>query len=168
MVLGVFFLFIGCQKELSTEGEDVASVATGSLLDAAGNCQNITVNGSYNADSALSSNNYVILQLSVKSAGNYKVFTDLQNGFSFQDSGYISAGAHSVKLKATGRPIAATQTNFQVIFDTTSCSFSITVNKHAAPGRAYPTGSSATANRKNPPVTPFTNVTTAEPVFGKL
>ncbi|MCW3109370.1 MAG: hypothetical protein JWQ09_3876 [Segetibacter sp.] len=127
IVLAGLFLFVACQKEFSVDSGYAGSIATGSLLDTAGNCKNITVNGSYITDSTLTDNNYVTVQVNFATGGSYKIFSDTQNGFYFQDSGYIPAGLQNIKLKATGRPILAKQTIFQVAFDTTFCSFTVTV-----------------------------------------
>jgi hypothetical protein len=127
VVLVGLFLFIACQKELSVESGFAGSVATGSLLNTAGDCKDIAVTGTYITDSNLTENSYVTVQVNFATGGSYKIFTDTQNGFSFQDSGFVGAGQKSIKLKATGRPILAKATTFQVAFDTTFCTFSVTV-----------------------------------------
>jgi hypothetical protein len=127
IVLAGLFLFVACQKELSVESGFAGKVATGSLLDSAGNCQNITVNGTYYIDSTLTSDNYVSVQVNFATGGSYRIFTDTQNGFSFQDSGYLPSGLQTIRLKATGRPVSARETTFTVAFDTTFCTFSVTV-----------------------------------------
>jgi len=173
IVLAGLFLFVACQKEFSVESGFAGSVATGSLLDTAGNCQNVAVNGSYITDSTLTVNNYVTVQVNFATGGSYNIFTDTQNGFSFADSGVIAAGSHIVKLKARGRPTAAMQTSFQVVFDTSFCSFTVPVlDNHPA---AYTlvsnngacTGATATGNyitgtalTSNNTVTLAVNVTT--------
>ncbi|MGI8636487.1 MAG: hypothetical protein ACR2KZ_13910 [Segetibacter sp.] len=127
IVLTGLFLFVACQKELSVESGFAGQIAKGSLLDSGGNCKNITVNGAYIADSTLTSDNYVTVQVNIASGGSYKIVSDAQNGFSFLDSGFLAAGLQTVKLKATGKPIQAKQTTFSIAFDTTFCSFTVTV-----------------------------------------
>jgi hypothetical protein len=127
IVLAGLIFFIACQKELSVDSGYAGKTATGSLLDSANNCRNIAVNGSFIVDSTLSDNNYVAVQVNFGTGGAYRIFTDTQNGFSFQDSGYSAAGIQTIKLKATGRPVAARPTTFTVAFDTTFCSFTVTV-----------------------------------------
>lgn len=127
IVLAGLFLFVACQKELSVESGFAGKVATGSLLDSAGNCQNIKVNGSYIIDSTLTDNNYVTVQVNLATGGSYRIFTDTQNNFSFQDSGFLPAGLHTIRLRATGRPVLARPTTFSVAFDTTFCNFTVTV-----------------------------------------
>ena len=127
IVLAGLFLFVACQKELSLESGFAGKVATGSLLDSANNCQNITINGAYYVDSTLTGNNYVTVHVNLTGGGSYKIFTDTQNGFSFQDSGILAPGAQTIKLKATGRPILPKQTTFTVSFDTSFCNFTVTV-----------------------------------------
>jgi hypothetical protein len=129
-LLAVFtglFLFVACEKEFSLESGFAGKVAVGTLLDTANNCKDIIVNGAYFTDSTVLDSNYVIVQVNIDSGGSYNIFTDTQNGFSFQDSGIVAAGLHNIKLKARGRPVAAKQTLFQVAFGTSFCSFTVTV-----------------------------------------
>jgi len=127
IVLAGLFFFIACQKELSVESGFAGQEATGSLLDSVGQCKNIAVNGAYIADSTLTSSNYVTVQVNIATGGSYKIMSDGQNGFSFVDSGFLAPGLQSVKLKATGKPLRAEQTTFSIAFDTTFCSFTVTV-----------------------------------------
>lgn len=127
IVLAGVVLFIACQKEYSVESGYAGMIATGSLLDTAGDCRDIAVTGSYFSGGALSDSNYVTVKVNIATGGAYKIFTNTKNGFSFQDSGYIGPGLQSIKLKATGTPVLAEQTDFQVAFDTSFCSFSVTV-----------------------------------------
>ena len=120
-------LFVACEKEFSLESGYAGMVAKGSLLDTSGNCKGIAVNGSYFTDSTLSDSNYIVVQVNIDSGGSYRIFTDTQNGFSFQDSGFIAAGVHNIKLKASGKPLSSRQTLFQVAFDTSFCSFTVSV-----------------------------------------
>ncbi|GEO09095.1 hypothetical protein [Segetibacter aerophilus] len=127
IVLTGLVFFIACQKELSLDSGFAGKTATGSLLDSANNCRNIAVSGPFIVDSTLNDNSYVSVQVNFATGGAYRIFTDTQNGFSFQDSGYAPAGTQTIKLKATGRPVAARATTFTVAFDTTFCSFTVTV-----------------------------------------
>ena len=128
IVFAGIFLFIACEKEFSIESGYAGKVATGSLMrDSLGNCSNVTARGVYMVDSTLSDSNYVTVQVNFATGGSYRIFTDTQNGFSFQDSGFIGAGLQTIKLKASGKPILAKQTTFQVAFDTTFCSFTVNV-----------------------------------------
>lgn len=126
LVLAGAILFIACNKEYSVESGYAGMVATGSLLDTAGNCKNIAVAGSYIVGSAVTDSNYVTVQVNFATGGMYKIFTDTQNGYSFQDSGYTAPGVHEIKLKATGTPVQAKQSTFQVAFDTSFCVFTVT------------------------------------------
>ena len=134
VILAGLFLFVACEKEFSLESGFAGKTATGSLLDSLGNCRDIVVNGAYFADSTLSDSNYVLVQVTIDSGGSYNIFTDTQNGFSFRDSGVIAAGTHTIKLKASGRPVTSKETIFQAVFDTSFCSFTVNVlsNKPAS------------------------------------
>jgi len=135
IVLAGFFIFTACSKEFSVENGLGLDVASGSLLDTSGNCQDIAVTGAYIVDSTLGDSNYVDVQVNFLTAGTYSISTDLQNGFSFSDSGYMTAtGLQTVRLKANGKPILAKETIFQVTFDSTFCTFAVTVEDAPANG----------------------------------
>lgn len=144
-------MFAACQKELSFETGNTGQLAAGSLWDTSSNCQPITVHGVYSADSALTDSNYIQVQVSFSTAGNYKVFTNVQNGFSFVDSGFTSsAGTKTIKLKGVGKPVAASLSDFVVTFayDTSFCLFNVTVLPKVVSGTAavYGLTSSACVN----------------------
>ncbi len=128
VVLTAIFLVIACQKEFSLDsGTATGSSAAGTLKDTLGNCQPITTNGNYITDSTLRDSNYVLIQVNITSAGNYKINTDIQNGYSFRDSGYFSAtGLQTVKLKGIGKPKLPITSDFTVFFNNTNCFFRIT------------------------------------------
>jgi hypothetical protein len=160
-VLTGLFLFVACEKEFSLESGFAGKVAVGSLLDTNNNCKDIVVRGEYYTDSTVADSNYVIVQVNVDSGGSYNIFSDTQNGFSFQDSGVVAPGLHSIKLKARGRPLSARQSIFQVAFGTSFCSFNVTVVNNnpatytlvsgsgscsgAIPGGNFTTGTALTA-----------------------
>jgi len=120
-------LVVACQKEYSVDsGIATGSSAAGTLKDTLGNCKPITINGNYVADSILKDSNYVLLQVNITSPGNYKINTDIQNGYSFRDSGYISTtGLQTVKLKGIGTPTLPIASDFTVFFNNTNCFFRI-------------------------------------------
>src|SRR4051794_2370743 len=133
MVFTALLFLTGCIKEYSFERGPVDSVANGSLRNTSGNCQPVTINGVYKQDNTLGDSNYVIVQVRFTSPGRYKIFTDTQNGFSFENSSAITdTGYQSIKLKATGKPALAQATNFLVAFDTSFCTFSVPVVGTAA------------------------------------
>jgi hypothetical protein len=118
------FIF-SCQKEVSYE---TGSPSHGSLQSASGECLPSTVNGNYIAAKALNDSNYVDVTINVTQPGTYQVITDTIDGYSFSASGTFSAtGTNVVRLKGTGMPQAQGTDNFLVKYDTTICSFSVTV-----------------------------------------
>jgi hypothetical protein len=127
IVLTGIFLFISCQKEYSFDTGILPGVsAVGTLKDTLGDCQPIVVNGRYISDSTLKDSNYVLIQVNITSVGSYNIFSDIQNGYSFSDSGYFSAiGLQTVKLKGVGKPIVATVSDFTVTFRNSSCTFRV-------------------------------------------
>ena len=130
LVLTGLFLFVACQKEYSLDsGTATRGSAAGTLKDTLGNCQPIVINGKYVADSTLRDSNYVLIQVNITSPGNYKINTDIQNGYSFRDSGNFSAtGLQTVKLKGIGKPLLPIASDFTVFFNNTNCFFRITAN----------------------------------------
>lgn len=128
IVVAGFFFFAACQKELSFETGFGNVAATGSLKSSSGDCQPITISGLYTQDSDMGDSNYVTVMAHITTPGNYKIYTDLQNGISFQDSGLaIDTGLQSIKLKAKGKPTLAENTDFRVTFNNSTCTFTIPV-----------------------------------------
>ncbi len=138
VIVATMFAVAGCQKEYSLETGTSGAAAKGTLKDAAGNCQPFSSNGVYLRDSVLTDSNYVLVQVNIKTPGTYKITSDLQNGFSFRDSGYIGAtGLQTIKLKGSGRPILPIATDFLISFDTTFCLFTINVGSASTSTAVY-------------------------------
>jgi hypothetical protein len=119
--------FLGCQKEFSVENGAFGGIAQGELVDSLGYFKNITVQGTYKVDTALTTSNYVTVNVNFTSPGKYKIYSDTVNGMWFLDSGFVvSAGQAAIKLKGKGSPILAKQADFAVFFGNNVCAFSIT------------------------------------------
>ena len=126
-----------CQKELSLENGGFTK-AVGVLKDSLGNCQPVSINGTFKVDRVLTDSDFVYVLVNIASPGTYKIFTDMQNGFSFSDSGFVSSiGLQQIKLKARGKPILPIQTDFTVAFDSSFCFFSVIVSPAGASGANY-------------------------------
>lgn len=140
VVLTGIFLVIACQKEYSLDsGIATGSSATGTLKDTLGNCQPIIINGNYITDSTLKDSSYVLIRVNITSPGNYKINTDIQNGYSFRDSGYFSAtGLQTVKLKGIGKPTLPIASDFTVTFNNSNCFFRITATGSSGGGGTTP------------------------------
>ncbi|MBN9296936.1 MAG: hypothetical protein J0I41_07985 [Filimonas sp.] len=120
---------LSCAKEKSFETGSNGTPAAGAIQkDAQGNCLPPNIMGTYYTTKALGDTNYVEILVNITKTGSYKVKTDLQNGYSFADSGYFSAtGMQSIKLKGAGTPILPITSDFTVVLnDTSTCSFAIT------------------------------------------
>ncbi len=130
------FLFSSCTKEYSFEQKTAVGIATGSLKDSLGNCLPDSVHGTYyNGVTPGSDTAFVEIQVNVDSLGSYSIYTDLQNGFMFADSGFFStAGINTIKLKPLGTPILNIPTTFTVTFDTTACGFTVYVQDSTGTG----------------------------------
>jgi hypothetical protein len=139
---------VSCQKEYSLDtAKNPGALAVGTLKDSLGDCQPIVINGKYVADTALTSNNYVTVQVNVVTTGKYVISTDIQNGYSFYDSGYFAkTGPQPVTLKGSGKPIQAATSSFTVTFDSSYCMFQVTATATASGGGGGGGGSTDTTN----------------------
>jgi hypothetical protein len=123
----LMFIFFACQKEQSFETGFTAP-ATGTLKDSSGDCDSMSVNGTYTENQSLTPANTVTVTLNITASGSYKVFTDTVNGFSFLDSGFFAApGTYQVTLKGSGKPILPITSDFTVSFRNSICNFSVDV-----------------------------------------
>jgi len=119
--------FFSCSKEYSSE-TGAFTTAKGTLHDNSGNCYPSTVIGNYYTGVTLNDSNYLELQVNVTTAGNYNIVTDTVNGFFFKDAGiFSSTGVKTIQLKSSGKPVFNQNTDFLVIFDSTICTFTVSV-----------------------------------------
>lgn len=135
-ILSAIVFTIACSKDYSFEKPVDQRMAKGRLTDTAGNCYADSVAGTfYNGVTPGPDTAYVQINVWVDSVGNYVIKTDLQNGFSFSDSGFFNTpGLNTIKLKPVGTPILQKTTDFTVSFDSTFCSFSVLVNDSTGTG----------------------------------
>lgn len=129
------FIFFSCQKEISLETGNT-QIAAGSLTDSNGNCLPDTVIGTfYNGVTPGSDTAYVEIQVNVTQTGSYSIYSDLENGFEFADSGvFTTTGINTIRLKPIGTPIVNVSTLFNINFDTTFCSFTVNVQDSTGTG----------------------------------
>lgn len=145
ILLAGIFIMASCQKEYSLETGSTGGLALGTMKDSLGDCQPITLRGLYFVDSTLTDSNYAIVQVKITAPGSYTIKTDVQNGYSFKDSGYFATpGLISVKLKAKGRPILPITSDFTVSFGTSFCLFSVpAISGSTSPAAIYTLSGSA-------------------------
>jgi hypothetical protein len=108
LLLSTVLLFNSCQKEVSFENN--ANTSVGLLQsDVTGDCLPKTVNGIYEAGTALvGTNNYLEVEVDVSVAGTYTITTDTVNGIHFRGTGTFSTtGLNTVRLAGVGKPTAA-------------------------------------------------------------
>ncbi len=121
--LATIVLLTACTKNTDPAGE-----STGTLqVTATGNCTPATAHGLFRVDSVLNSENYVDVLVNVSSGGSFTIKSDSVNGYSFKKTGTISAGLNTVRLYASGKPIATGVDYFSISYGLTVCNFSITV-----------------------------------------
>jgi len=127
-LLYIFFVavcvLIACQKSINWNLDAAASLAK----DSSDNCLPISVYGTYNVKSALNDSNYVVVRVIVDSPGDYNIYTNIVNGYSFKASGtFATKGLTDVKLTGSGTPLDIGVNDFIVHLNFSSCTFSITV-----------------------------------------
>ena len=100
---------------------------------APGNCNPITVNGTYSTGNALSTiANTVTVEVNVTTAGAYTITTNTVNGMTFSKTGVFgSTGIQSVSLGGSGTPAAVGTNTFTV--GTGGCTFPVTVTVPTSP-----------------------------------
>lgn len=127
-LLPLLVLLNACQKELSYETNGTPSAG---LLqsDLSGDCLPKTVNGVYEATTALNgATSYIDVQVDVLVAGSYLIYTDTVNGIYFRTNGIFTiTGLNTVRLKGFGTPVAAGISNFVVTYGITSCTVPVTI-----------------------------------------
>lgn len=95
-----------------------------------GSCLPVTVNGTYQAGTALTASHNVEVEVNVTVAGAYTISTNTVNGMQFSKSGVFSTtGLQNVTLAAVAgsNPAAAGTSTLTPMAGTTSCTFDITV-----------------------------------------
>ncbi|GMV78260.1 MAG: hypothetical protein AMXMBFR79_13910 [Chitinophagaceae bacterium] len=126
--IAIAIFISSCIKETSYEsGANVYGTSTGTLKDSLGNCKGIKIFGVYKKNVATTDSNYVIAGVNISKPGQYFIYSDTVNGFWFSDSGYVAPGTTTVKIKAHGKPIIATVTNFVLNYNNSACLFSVNV-----------------------------------------
>ena len=120
-----FIIAFSCQKEFSRENH----IAKGTLKDVSGTCFPSTIHGTFYNGAAPDGNTaFVEVKVNVTTTGSYSIFTDMQNGLRFADSGiFKTAGINIIKLKPTGTPVIHKPTDLIIRFDTSVCSLTINV-----------------------------------------
>lgn len=117
-------LLFACQKTIDWSLDAVASLAT----DSSGNCMSIEVHGIYKVKSPLNDSNYVVVTVNVDSPGQYNIFTNIVNGYSFKATGtFTNKGVTNVKLLGYGTPLDIGVNDFIVHLNYSSCTFSVSV-----------------------------------------
>lgn len=123
LLCGTCFFF-SCKKSHSLYNGANTGVLSKS---AAGDCMPIYVAGSYINGTALSTANYIEVQLNYTAAGAYQVTTDTVNGYYFRGQGAIPSGTATVRLQGHGLPRLNQTDVFTVTQGATSCRVNVTV-----------------------------------------
>lgn len=137
LFIGIVALIPSCFKEESLENGNV-NTAKGSLQsDGNDDCLPKTITGVYEAGAALTSANFISLDVNVSVPGSYLIVSDVVNGYSFKGSGTFAAtGIQTINLIATGKPISAGPYDFTISFDGTVCTIQVDVLPNGSGGPA--------------------------------
>ncbi len=133
LMLALLLLTIsGCQKEPNDLQVVKQDHNGGALLPSGGggtiNCSSTIINGAYVAGVVLTSSNSIIVSVTVTSTGDYTIYTNTVNGYSFSASGTFTAtGKQNVTLPGSGTPVATGINAFTLTFGTSTCNFSMVV-----------------------------------------
>ncbi len=120
-------IVFACKKEFSIENGGFLNPSKGSLQGAPGNCLGIIIGGIYKKDTALTSSNYIDVIVNVTTTGYYSITTDTSNGIYFKGTGNFSTlGIDTARLFGQGTPLALGTFGYNVTYDSTTCSFSLT------------------------------------------
>jgi hypothetical protein len=104
------------------------------LVGAPNACTNIQLTGDYTQGEPLTSSHTVAVNVNVTSPGDYSMHTDTLDGISFSASGHFSnSGIQVVTMTGMGTPLKPQNLNFSIIGDSTSCTFSLTVENTGNP-----------------------------------
>jgi hypothetical protein len=127
-LVALFAILWSCTKEYSAEGITV-NAAVGSLTKTvSGDCSPATINATLIKNSPAGDSNRVTLSVNITTPGTYTIKTDTVNGISYAASGVFgTTGLQNVTLRAVGTPINAGTFLHVVRFDTSFCSFPVTV-----------------------------------------
>lgn len=128
--ISFFVLFCSCQREFSLEN---GQTSAGSLQKGInGNCQPITIGGTYINGQNLGDTNYLEVMVNVTAPGLYLIKTDTVNGYSFKASGSFSDnGTVSVRLTGLGNPVISDTDHFTVTYNTSICQAVVPVGTNA-------------------------------------
>lgn len=101
-------------------------------------CTPATINGTYQAGTALTGANTVVLNVNVSTPGSWTITTSSVNGMVFNGSGnFAAAGAQTITLAGSGTPTAAGTFNIPVTVGGATCNFSLTVTAGGPPPIDY-------------------------------
>lgn len=105
-----------------------STAASFTLQGAPGSCMIDTVAGDYIKGSSLNTGSKVIIGVNVTVPGNYQIYTDTVNGYSFSSTGTFSAaGIQTVILSGSGKPVNGGTNVFTIKAGNSACNFSISV-----------------------------------------
>ncbi len=123
--------FTACTKNTDPTGD-----SEGILKDSA------TINGIFRVDSSLNADNYVDVLVDVRFGGHFDIKSDSVNGYSFKKSGTVGTGLNTIRLYASGKPIATGTNTFHISYGVSSSSFNITVFNSGVGTALYTLGGS--------------------------
>ena len=126
-------------------GSAAPTESVGVFGNSSGNCEPVTLAGTYAQGIALTSANTVQVQVVVATVGAYAITSDNVNGVSFSKTGSFTAtGVQSVILNGSGTPTGTGDQTYTIKYGNSQCSFKVnfaapaTGNCGGAPGSCTP------------------------------
>jgi hypothetical protein len=137
-LLGTIFLF-SCTKN---DDVDADALSSGNLItDSIGGCKQILTHGTYQKDTALTTDNYLDVSVNVKTAGTYTIQTNTVNGMTFKGTGRLGyGGANVVRLYGTGTPLLNGLFPFKVTYGGSLCTANISIGSGGGGTAIYSMG----------------------------
>ncbi|MGZ3937355.1 MAG: hypothetical protein ACXVLT_01285 [Flavisolibacter sp.] len=112
-----------CRSSGNTNG-----TAGFSLISSSTSCSDVSVEGTYNKSTTLTSANKVSIKVNVSTIGTWSLTTPTVNGMKFSGNGsFTTTGVQSIVLTGSGTPETADNTAFPIVGTTTTCTFYILV-----------------------------------------
>ena len=126
------FLLFSCERELSYEngGTPGSGISSGTAVfafdGAPGTCIGANVFGTYKAGVPLTTDDSVVVDVTVTVAGTYNISTALVNGISFLGAGsFDTTGLFTITLRGSGTP--TTGGTFSYVPGRNGCGYAVTV-----------------------------------------
>ncbi len=132
-------LLFSCTKD---DDVDEKALSNGNLTtDSVGGCKQIIIHGTYQKDTALTTDNYLDVSVNVKTVGTYTIQTNTVNGMSFKGTGRLGyGGGNTARLYGSGTPLLNGLFPFKVTYGGSLCVANISIGGGGGGSAIYSMG----------------------------